>query len=819
MKIKNLLLVLYISISFFGYAQSNRYVYKTSRDKINNLVHTKLDVKFNIPESELEGEAWITATPNFSPTSKIIFDAKEMIIHDVTVNNKKMPYNYFENRELIVDLDRAYKRGEEFTVYVNYTSRPNRVKNEKGFKSIDKKGLYFIDPLDQDPDKPTQIWTEGETENNSVWFPTIDAPNQKTTQEILMTVPNKFVTLSNGTLISQKENTDGTRTDYWKQDQKHAPYLFFMGAGEFKIVKDFWKGIPIEYYVEEKYESLARDIFGKTPEILSFYENLLGVEYPWDKYSQMVARDYISGAMENTTAVVHGENAYQEKGELIDENKWEATIAHEIFHHWFGNIVTAESWSNLALNEAFANYGEYLWFEHAYGKDYADETLLNSKKKYFDKEGLNEEKNLIRFKYETDDDLFDSVSYDKGGMILHMLRKILGDAQFFAGLQRYLLDNKFGTGEAHQLRLAFEAVSGRDLNWFFNQWFFDSGHPKLIATHIVGEFNDIVTVKIRQTEKVYQFPLEIDIYEKDGRKSSHQVWINNRDHSFTFSVSSKPKLVNIDPSGSLLTEIIHNKSIEENMYQYNHAEEYISRKLALEEISTSQDQKDVFGSVTIAMNDPSFHIRILALNKLNLINKHAKEDAIKKVEILAKSDSNTLVRAAANTTLAKLVDPKYINHFIGALESESFSVVESAVIGLYELDKENTLTKVDALPEMIKDNMSPILTGYYIERHDEKDMAYIGKHLTRGLFFVQEKKVANAYMGAFEWIARSDSQEAIGNLVSSLVKIGVKFKKQGGKEAAVNFLRQMQYLQKGSTHSNKRELEGLIRVGMAKLIS
>jgi aminopeptidase N len=241
--------------------------------------------------------------------------------------------------------------------------------------------------------------------------------------------------------------------------------------------------------------------------------------------------------------------------------------------------------------------------------------------------------------------------------------------------------------------------------------------------------------------------------------------------------------------------------------------------LALEEISTSQDRKDVFSSVTNAMNDPSFHVRILALNKLNLINKYAKEDAIKKVESLAKSDLNTLVRAAANTTLAKLVNPKYINHFIGALESESFSVVESAVIGLYELDKENTLKKVDALPEKVKDNMSPILTGYYIERHDEKDMPYIGKYLTRGLFFVQKKNVADAYMGAFEWIARSDSQEAIGNLVSSLVKTGIKFKKQGGKEAAVNFLRQMQHLQKDSTHSNKRELEGLIRVGMAKLIS
>ena len=216
----------------------------------------------------------------------------------------------------------------------------------------DAKGLYFINPKGEEKDKPTQIWTQGETEANSVWMPTIDKPNQKTTQEIYMTVPAKYVTLSNGLLISQKKNADGTRTDYWKMDLPHAPYLFFMGVGDFAIVKDSYKGKEVSYYVEKEYAPVARSIFGNTPEMMKFFSEKLGVEYPWQKYAQIVGRDYVSGAMENTTATLHQESAYQNARELVDGIRWEGTIAHELFHQWFGDLVTAESWSNLTVNES-----------------------------------------------------------------------------------------------------------------------------------------------------------------------------------------------------------------------------------------------------------------------------------------------------------------------------------------------------------------------------------------------------------------------------------------------------------------------------------
>ena len=174
--------------------------------------------------------------------------------------------------QLNIKLDRLYKGGEKYVLYFDYVSKPNEVKSQGSAAITDAKGLYFINPKGLEKNKPTQIWTQGETEANSVWFVTIDKPNQKTTQEITMTVPSKFVTLSNGLLTSQKTNKDSTRTDTWKMDLPHAPYLVFMGVGDFAIVKDSYKGKEVSYYVDKKNAPYARGVFGETPEMIKFFE-------------------------------------------------------------------------------------------------------------------------------------------------------------------------------------------------------------------------------------------------------------------------------------------------------------------------------------------------------------------------------------------------------------------------------------------------------------------------------------------------------------------------------------------------------------------
>jgi len=380
--------------------QNTATEYRATSPRINDLVHTKLDVKFDYDKSYLYGKAWITLKPHFYATDSLTLDAKGMDIHKVALMKGSalapLKYNY-DGMQLRIMLDKSYQASDRYTVYIDYTSKPNDLK-VKGSEAIkDAKGLYFINPKGEDKTKPTQIWTQGETESGSVWFPTIDKPNQRCTDEIYMTVPEKYVTLSNGLLISQKKNTDGTRTDYWKMDLPHAPYLFFMGVGDYAIIKDSYKGKEVSYYVEKPYAAVARKIFGLTPEMIGFYSKITGVDFPWAKYSQITGRDYVSGAMENTTATLHTDALQQDARELVDGNKFEEYVAHELFHQWFGDLVTAESWSNLTVNESFANYSEILWYNYKYGKDAADEKNLEDMQGYL--ASGSEKKDLVRFHY------------------------------------------------------------------------------------------------------------------------------------------------------------------------------------------------------------------------------------------------------------------------------------------------------------------------------------------------------------------------------------------------------------------------------------
>ena len=448
-------------------------IYQETERMINDLIHTKLEVSFDWDKARLNGKATLDLKPYFYGVDSLYLDAKGFDLHKVVLvqGGKEIPLSHTYDGEIIaIKLNKTYTRNERYRVKIDYTAKPNERKSKGSDAITSDKGLYFIKPDEKRPDIMPQIWTQGETEASSCWFPTIDAPTEKMTQELYITVKDKYKTLSNGTLVYGVENGNGTRTDYWKQDLPHSPYLVMMAIGEFEVVKDSWRdSVEVHYYVEKPFKPYAKAIFGSTPEMMEFFSKLLGVDYVWDKYHQIVVRDYVSGAMENTSAVIHGDFLYQTTRELLDKDN-ESIIAHELFHHWFGDLVTCESWSNLPLNESFANYSQYLWDEYKYGKDEADHNGFEEMQGYLG-EARGKQVNLIRYFYEDKEDMFDAHSYNKGGRILHMLRNFLGDDAFFASLNKYLEDNKFKTAEVHNLRLAFEEVTGYDLNWFFNQWF------------------------------------------------------------------------------------------------------------------------------------------------------------------------------------------------------------------------------------------------------------------------------------------------------------------------------------------------------------
>ena len=695
--------------------------YNASATRINDIINTRLEVSFDIPKQQLFGKARIDIKPYFFPTDSLVLDAKGFDIQRIAMVGKgdvltDLTYTY-DSLQLYIALGKTFTRQEQYTLQIQYTANPQRVKAQGSAAITDAKGLYFIDPKEEDPSKPTQIWTQGETEASSCWFPTIDKPNEKMTHEILITVPEKFSTLSNGLKTASKKNTDGTRTDTWKMDQPNAPYLVMMAIGEFAIVKDTWRKIAVDYYVEKEFEPYARKIFGHTPEMLEFFSTRLGVEYPWPKYAQVVVRDYVSGAMENTSATLFGEFVQQTPSEMLDTD-YEDVIAHELFHHWFGDLVTCESWSNLPLNESFATYSEYLWNEHKYGRDAADHHLQQDLNTYIE-ESFQKKVNLIRFDYEFREDMFDRHSYQKGGCVLHMLRKYMGDEAFFEGLKTYLSDNKFQPAEIHHLRLAFEKVTGEDLNWFFNQWFLDKGHPTLKATIVWDESTQESVVTVNQTQNleaapVYRLPLDVDIYEK-GNIRRTRIWVDSVAQTIRIKGAVKPELVVLDAEHQLLGKLDQKLNLAQAQLLFLQGKTYRDRFMAIDLLLDSASAPGVSELLKMALRDPYWNIRLYTLGRLDEQLAANPVDFKPLLMQLASKDAKSSVRAAALEKLAaiKISDAADFKTYENALRDSSSQVQGAALGAMYASDPEKTKVSLEKLePTATGDLLTSIAAIY-----------------------------------------------------------------------------------------------------------
>ena len=734
-----------------------KQVYRATNTKSSDIIHTKLWVSFDWQKSQMTGKAEILAKPYFYPTNMLYLNARGMDIKSVVVEklataqatgmekgHKKPVYiesfipqtsSYkYENDSLRIDLGSVYTKDDKYKVTIEYVAKPNELKTGGSGAISSDKGLYFINPTGSDPDKMPQIWTQGETQSNSAWFPTIDNPTEKMTDEIYMTVDDKYTTLSNGLLKDSKKNTDGTRTDHWVMDLPHAPYLVMMGVGEFKKVTDEpWNGKEISYYVEKEYEPHAKAIFGKTKKMVEFYSNKLGTPYPWQKYSQIVARDYVSGAMENTTATLHGDFiCYQTTREIIDGAKGESTIAHELFHQWFGDLASCESWSNLTLNESFATYGEYLWEEFEYGRDAADDHHAGSRFGYFAQSG-QKQVDLVRFDYAEREDMFDAFSYNKGGQILHMLRKYVGDDAFFASLKLYLERNKFKTAEAHDLRLAFEEVSGEDLNWFFNEWYYAKGHPELDVKKSYDAATKKLKIDIDQQQDfkvcpLYKLPIYVDIYA-GGKKERQRIWIDDVKNTFTFDVASTPDLVNIDAERQLLAKIAYEKTKDEYVFQFKNAPLWGDRDEALDYFKNHMDDKVVFDLVkSAAQNDPWRKFRSDAIE---LLSEHGKDKEAELKPMLVsiyEKDANTRVRAAALKALATNYKGDDLNAlYEKALTEQSYAIVSEGFDAIAKTNPELAMKKAKTLENEMSKEIIYSIADLYSKNGTDENHEYFKK--------------------------------------------------------------------------------------------
>ncbi len=769
-----------------------RKPYRASYALVNDLVHTKLDLKFDWSKKQLKGKATITLHPHFYSTDSLTLNARGMDIHEISLvkkNGELKKINYTYDSLLIqIQLDKEYKRDENYTVLVDYTSKPDELP-EGGSAAITKdKGLYFINADGADPDKPKEIWTQGETESNSVWFPTIESPNQRMTQEIYITIDSVYKTLSNGLMITSINNHDGTRTDYWKQSLPAAPYLTMIAVGDYAVVKDHWRNIEVNYYVEHEYEKYASMIFGHTPEMIEFFSLKLGVNYPWEKYSQVVVRDYVSGAMENTTAVVHREELQQNYRERLDEN-YEDYIAHELFHHWFGDLVTCESWSNITLNEGFANYAEYLWREYKFGRDAAD--YLNQKdQSIYVQSSKMSDPDLIRFDYESREDMYDAISYDKGGRVLHMLRKYVGDDAFFASLKDYLDAHKFSSVEIHDLRLSFEKITGEDLNWFFNEWFLNHGRPSLKIDYTWNDSLKKEVVTIEQTQDLqknplYKIPLVVDIYH-DGKVDRKKMIIEKTKEDFLFPLSSKPDLINVDAEKMLLCSKKDNKTPESLIFQYYHAPLYLDRYEALTKTGGTYELNTAAAKmVADALNDKFWNIRLSAIKNISELAKGDKEHIKPKLLAMAKNDDKSQVRVAALKALAKYyTDDDLMPAYENALNDSSYLVMTSAFKIICGKDEAKGFAISKKLEQENDPNVASALATFYADQGKEENNGFLIHALTKTTGY-EKYALIDSYT---KFLLKIEDVKVLKEGTDKLADIGRKASSRYIRQEAVNSL-------------------------------
>jgi aminopeptidase N len=747
---RTFLILLTIAITFYGCKKipirtsekSNTKSIETSRGPYNpskpiywDLIHTKLEVSFDFPKQHLLGKATITVKPHFYSQNTLTLQAKGFDLHTINYlyGDKIKTYTY-DSKTIVITLNKSYSRSDTLSIEINYTAKPNDLPKSGSSAITEEKGLYFIDPLGTDPKKPTQVWTQGETEASQCWFPTIDATNVRCTQEMYITADNKYEVLSNGELVYKTEAANGQTTWYWEMKKPHAPYLFMMAVGEFAKVTDTWKGMEVSYYVEPEYEKYARSIFGETPAMIEFFSTKLDYPYPWPKYSQVVVRDFVSGAMENTSASVFMEALQVDDRFLVDDN-WESIIAHELFHHWFGDLVTCESWANLPLNESFANFSEIAWFEYRHGWEAGLKHAQEDLEGYLS-EAQTTQNPLIRYHYTDIEEMFDRHSYNKGGLVLNLLRNAVGEDAFYKSLHLYLTRNQYSPVEIDELRMAFEDVTGEDMHWFFDAWFLKRGHAQLYIEHRASKKSTTeITIEQKQdtTEgTIYRIPLQIDYRTKtDTTLQSKRYWVSNYKDTLILPVAfDQLSYLVVDSRHVVVGTIIHKKSTDLLKNQFQYGTDYLIRKDAFELIVKPENGKDnpyithpeYAALVLKALNDKHADVRTAGLMEFTKFPIPGLENIfIPKFIDIASNDPNGELRSIALELIASIgATTKYISVFKKGLDAPSYHVSGACLNALLTVNDESTIARISEFESSSNVNIIASLASYYTKTGDQE---------------------------------------------------------------------------------------------------
>lgn len=676
------------------------------RSRNIDVKHLDIDLRFDWDKEQAYGTTVITLSP-FADTDTIPLDAAMMTINSVSLEGGgplKFAYDAKGgNDNLLVNLGRIYRSGEVIKIKVDY--RTNYVNKAEGDTAIGGfgRGLRFIKPTADDPKKPRQIWSQGESEFNRYWFPSYDSPNDFRTTDLTATVAKPFFVVSNGTLVKTKDNADNTRTFHWKMDQPYSNYLTSIVVSQTEPVKQDFDGIPVYNYGYIGETSEVAATTKNLPATMRFFSQITGVKYPYPKYSQAFVEDF-GGGMENISATTQIIEMIHDDRELLDEDS-ESLQAHELAHQWFGDYVTTRDWGQIWLNESFATYMQAMWTEKLKGHDeflYSD--IRNNQNTVIQTWNSGNRRPIVTKYFADKDAMFDNYAYPGGGSVLHMLRKHLGDELFFRSLKHYLTGNAHQPVSTEDLRIAIEEATGQSMDWFFDEWLYRMGHPIFEITQSYDPAAKKLTLNVKQTQKIdvtnpypqtefFQTYVDVEIDNRIER-----VWLKPQaENIFTFDSAAKPKLVNFDYESTLLKEMKFEKSTDDLLYQMANDKDVLGRRWAMGELekrSNDGSKSEIVAAlINSAEKDPFWRIRRAALSVIaNLYSPDpapgqarpaAKLDAnVEAAVIKLAKDAQPLIRADAIELLGETQDRKYSPIFFAALDDRSYSVIDEAARAL-----------------------------------------------------------------------------------------------------------------------------------------
>jgi aminopeptidase N len=622
-------------------------------DRPGQVEHISLDLTLDIPDRSFHGTCAIRLNPVRSAIESFTLDAVNLDIQAVAIDGTAHEFNY-DGELLHIPVKVEIVAGKVVNLTIEYG-----VKNPQ-------RGLYFIQPDEHYPDKPTQVWTQGEDEDSRFWFPCFDYPGQLATSAIRVQVPKDFIAVSNGELVEQTAFGDD-KVYQWMQKEIHPTYLMTLAVGRFSEIADTWNGKPVTYYVEKGREDQAILSMGKTPKAIEFFSEKFGYPYPFPKYAQVCVDDFIFGGMENTSATLLTDRCLLDERAALDNYNTESLVVHELAHQWFGDLIVIKHWSHAWIKEGMATYSEVLWTEFEYDKDEAAYYLLGEARNYLAEDSGRYRRPIVTNIYREAIELYDRHLYEKGGCVYHMIRTELGDELFDKFVRTFVNDNAHKTVETIDLLRAIDKATGRNLAFLFDQYVYRGGHPDYKVAYSWDGDSNLAKLTVTQTQAkdgVHTldndlFDLKIPIgfgYIKDGVADVKvtKIRVYEKEQVLYFPLETKPDFISFDVGNNYLKTVSLEYPLPELKAQLKSDPDPISRIYAAEAIAKKGSLEAVKALADCLATERFWAVRLEAAKQLATIKL---DQAI--TALVAKiDDEDHFVRRAIVEELAELKTPE-----------------------------------------------------------------------------------------------------------------------------------------------------------------